>query len=348
MLQKLRNSQSSKSDAGPGELGARKKKLPHEVNVFIALVGIALIFEVFGWFVQGQSFILNTQRLSIMILQVSVVGIIAVGVTQVIITGGIDLSSGSIVGATAMIAMSFAQVGTYPRAVYPELTDLPVIIPLAVGLLVGLAAGLINGLLIAYTKIPPFIATLGMMVTARGLAKWYTKGQPVSFPTDSFAAIGVGMRPVLIFLCVAILFQLILRFTKYGKHTYAIGSNEEAARVSGINVERHLILVYTIAGLLAALAGMVVAARGLTAQAGMGLMYELDAIAMAVIGGTSLSGGRGSIIGTTLGMLVFGVIISGFTFLRLDAYYQEMIKGMIIVAAVVADVYRQRKRRMET
>ena len=347
MFQNLGNFKSSKSDAGPGESGTRKKKLPHEVNVFIALIGIALIFEIFGWFVQGQSFILNTQRLSIMILQVSVVGIIAVGVTQVIITGGIDLSSGSIVGATAMIAMSFAQVSTYPRAVYPELTDLPVIIPLAVGLLVGLAAGLINGLLIAYTKIPPFIATLGMMVTARGLAKWYTKGQPVSFPTDSFAAIGVGMRPVLIFLCVAILFQLILRFTKYGKHTYAIGSNEEAARVSGINVERHLILVYTIAGLLAALAGMVVAARGLTAQSGMGLMYELDAIAMAVIGGTSLSGGRGSIVGTTLGMLVFGVIISGFTFLRLDAYYQEMIKGMIIVAAVVADLYRQRKRRME-
>ena len=347
MLQKLRNLQSSRSIADPGGAEASKKKLPHEVNVFIALVGIALIFEVFGWFVQGQSFILNTQRLSIMILQVSVVGIIAVGVTQVIITGGIDLSSGSVVGATAMIAMSFAQVSTYPRAVYPELTDLPVIIPLAVGLLVGLAAGLTNGLLIAYTKIPPFIATLGMMVTARGLAKWYTKGQPVSFPTDSFAAIGVGMRPVLIFLCIAILFQLILRFTKYGKHTYAIGSNEEAARVSGINVERHLVLVYTIAGLLAALAGMVVAARGLTAQAGMGLMYELDAIAMAVIGGTSLSGGRGSIVGTTLGMLVFGVIISGFTFLRLDAYYQEMIKGMIIVAAVVADVYRQRKRRME-
>ena len=347
MFQNLRSSQSSKSNAGPGESGTQKKKLPHEVNVFIALVGIALIFEIFGWFVQGQSFILNTQRLSIMILQVSVVGIIAVGVTQVIITGGIDLSSGSIVGATAMIAMSFAQVSTYPRAVYPELTDLPVVIPLAVGLLVGLAAGLINGLLIAYTKIPPFIATLGMMVTARGLAKWYTKGQPVSFPTDSFAAIGVGMRPVLIFLCVAIVFQLILRFTKYGKHTYAIGSNEEAARVSGINVERHLILVYTIAGLLAALAGMVVAARGLTAQSGMGLMYELDAIAMAVIGGTSLSGGRGSIVGTTLGMLVFGVIISGFTFLRLDAYYQEMIKGMIIVAAVVADLYRQRKRRME-
>ena len=325
----------------------KKRKRPHEVNVFIALLGIALVFEVFGWFVQGQSFLLNTQRLSIMILQVSVVGIIAVGVTQVIITGGIDLSSGSIVGATAMIAMSFAQVGTYPRAVYPELTDLPMLIPIGVGLLVGLIAGLINGSLIAYTKIPPFIATLGMMVAARGLAKWYTKGQPVSFPTDAFASIGKGMMPVLIFLAIALIFQLILRYTVYGKHTYAIGSNEQAARVSGINVERHLILVYCIAGTLAALAGMVVAARGLTAQSGMGVMYELDAIAMAVIGGTSLSGGRGSIIGTTLGMLIFGVIISGFTFLRLDAYYQEMIKGIIIVAAVVADVYRQRKRRME-
>jgi inositol transport system permease protein len=183
-----------------------------------------------------------------MILQVSVVGIIAIGVTQVIITGGIDLSSGSVVGATAMIAMSFAQVSTYPRAVFPGLTDLPVVVPIAIGLGCGLLAGLINGLLIAYTRIPPFIATLGMMVTARGIAKWYTKGQPVSFPTDSYAAIGAGMTPVLIFIAMAILFQLILRYTIYGRHTYAIGSNEQAARVSGINVERHLILVYVIAG----------------------------------------------------------------------------------------------------
>ncbi|CAM5293731.1 ribose transport system permease protein [Aquamicrobium terrae] len=272
------------------------------------------------------------------------VGIIAVGVTQVIITGGIDLSSGSVVGATAMIAMSFAQVSTYPRAVFPELTDLPVIVPIAIGLGCGLLAGLVNGLLIAYTKIPPFIATLGMMVTARGIAKWYTKGQPVSFPTDSYAAIGAGMTPVLIFIAVAIAFQLILRYTVYGRRTYAIGSNEEAARVSGINVERHLILVYVIAGLLAGLAGVVLSARGLTAQSGMGVMYELDAIAMAVIGGTSLAGGRGSVVGTTLGMLIFGVIISGFTFLRIDAYYQEMLKGGIIVGAVVLDVYRQRYR----
>lgn len=321
-----------------------KKPRAHELNALIGLIGIALIFEILGWLMQGQSFLFNTQRLSIIILQVAVVGIIAVGVTQVIITGGIDLSSGSIVGLTAMVAMSFAQVSTYPRAVYPNLTDLPVIIPVLIGLGVGLLAGIINGALIAYTRIPPFIATLGMMVTARGAAKWYTRGQPVSFPTDSFAAIGQGMTPVVIFLVIALLFHVALKYTVYGKHTYAIGSNESAARVSGINVEHHLIMVYAIAGLLASLAGIVIAARGLTAQAGMGTMYELQAIAMAVIGGVSLSGGRGSILGTVIGAAIFGIIISGFTFLRLSAYYQEMIMGAIIVAAVVADVYRQRFR----
>ncbi|MDP9839751.1 inositol transport system permease protein [Neorhizobium huautlense] len=321
-----------------------RRKLPSEVNILLVLVGISLTFEILGWILQGQSFLGNTQRLSIMILQVSVIGIIAIGVTQVIISGGIDLSSGSIVGATAMIAMSLAQVGTFPRAVYPGLTDLPVIVPIIVGLLIGLACGLINGLLIAYTKIPPFIATLGMMVAARGFAKWYTKGQPISFPTDGFAALGQGLNPVFIFLGVAALLHVVLRYTRYGKFTYAIGANPQAARVSGINVERHTVKIYAVAGILSGLAGIVVAARGLTAQAGMGTMYELDAIAMAVIGGVSLAGGRGSILGTMIGMIIFGVIISGFTFLRLDAYYQEMLKGAIIVAAVVADVYRQRKR----
>jgi len=310
----------------------------------MVLIGISVVFEILGWITQGQSFLGNPQRLSIMILQVSVIGIIAIGVTQVIILGGIDLSSGSVVGATAMISMSLAQAGSFDRAIYPGLTDLPVIVPVIVGLLVGLLAGMVNGALIAYTKIPPFIATLGMMVAARGFAKWYTKGQPISFPTDSFAALGKGMTPVFIFLLVAAVFHVALKYTRYGKYTYAIGANPQAARVSGINVEQHIVKIYAVAGLLSALAGIVVTARGLTAQAGMGVMYELDAIAMAVIGGVSLSGGRGTILGTMIGMVIFGVIISGFTFLRLDAYYQEMIKGAIIVAAVVADVHRQKKR----
>ncbi|MBP1843323.1 inositol transport system permease protein [Rhizobium petrolearium] len=322
----------------------RRRRMPPEVNIFLVLIGIALVYELLGWIFVGQSFLLNQQRLTIMILQVSVIGIIAVGVTQVIITGGIDLSSGSVVGMTAMLSASFAQSSTWPRALYPSLTDLPFFIPIGVGILAGLLAGYINGQLIAKTKIPPFIATLGMMVTARGISKWYTKGQPVSGLTEQFTFVGTSIWPVVVFLLVAVIFHVALRYTRYGKFTYAIGANVQAARVSGIDVERHIVKVYAIAGMLAGLAGVVTAARAQTAQAGMGVMYELDAIAAAVIGGTSLAGGAGRITGTVIGTIILGVMTSGFTFLRVDAYYQEIVKGMIIVAAVVADVYRQKKR----
>jgi inositol transport system permease protein len=338
---------------------AKKRAKPPELNIFIALVLIVVTFETLGWLVHGDSFLFNTRdnvdtifnwaRLNIIILQVSIVGIIALGVTQVIIAGGIDLSSGSIVGATAMIVMSFAQTelvngNPNPKAVFGTWAfDLPVIVPIVVGLCCGFVAGMINGLLIAYTRIPPFIATLGMMVSARGLSKWWTNGQPVSFPTEGYAALGKGMLPVFYFLALAVLFHLILRYTVYGKHVYAVGSNEDAARMSGINVARQKVMIYTIAGMLAAIAAIVLSSKNLTAQAGMGVMYELDAIAMTVIGGVSLAGGRGSILGTVLGALIFGVIISGFTFLKLDAYYQEMVKGAIIVGAVVLDQWRQRQ-----
>src|SRR4051794_17011612 len=217
-----------------------RRRVPPEVNILSILVLVAVVFEILGWIFQHQSFLMNTQRLTIIILQVSVIGIIAVGVTQVIITGGVDLSSGSVVGMTAMIAMSFAPSSTYAPPVYPSLTALPVIIPVVIGLAIGLAAGLVNGSLVAYTGIPPFIATLGMMVSARGVAKWYTKGQPISFPTESFKAIGSGIWPVVIFLVVALIFHIALRYTRYGKFTYAIGANVQAARVSGINVRSHL------------------------------------------------------------------------------------------------------------
>ena len=267
---------------------AKRTRAP-EWNVFGALVLIVLVFEILNR-MQGGSFlfnmrdnvdaIFNQQRLDIMILQVAIIGIIALGVTQVILTGGIDLSSGSVVGMTAMIAMSFAQVG--------EINGLP-----------------------------------------NTRAVFHDRGW-------------VDL-PVIIFACLALLFGLIMKYTVYGKHTYAIGSNEAAARMSGINVNHHKVLVYVIAGILASLAAIVLSSKNLTAQAGMGVMYELDAIAMTVIGGVSLSGGRGSILGTVLGALIFGVIISGFTFLRLDAYYQEMDKGAIIVGAVVLDQWRQRR-----
>ncbi|MES2548648.1 MAG: ABC transporter permease [Pseudomonadota bacterium] len=342
-----------------------KRTRAPEWNVFGALVLIVLIFEILNR-MQGGSFlfnmrdnvdaIFNQQRLDIMI---------PLGVTQVIIIGGIDLSSGSVVGATAMVTMSFAQTAMVngnpnPKAIFGDWAmDLPVIVPIVIGLACGLFAGLINGLLVAYTKIPPFIATLGVMVSARGVARWWSNGQPVSFPTETYGTLAngdllggmtfgllswQGQNPAVIFVLLAILFHVIMTYTLYGKRSYAIGSNEAAARMSGINTDRHKVLVYAIAGLLAAVAAVLLTSKNLTAQAGMGVMYELDAIAMAVIGGVSLAGGRGSILGTVLGAAIFSVIISGFTSIKLDAYYQEMVKGAIIVGAVVLDQWRQRKR----
>ena len=177
-----------------------------------------------------------------------------------------------------------------------------------------------------------------------GSAKWFTGGMPVSMLTDDFAWIGSGANPVYIFLTIAVIFHIVLRYTRFGKFTYAIGANRQAARVSGINVNRHLVYIYTIAGLLSGIAGSVTAARAISGQSGMGVMYELDAIAAVVIGGTSLVGGLGRITGTVIGVLILGVMMSGFTFIRIDAYYQEMVKGAIIVVAVIADQYRNKKR----
>ena len=204
-----------------------------------------MIFEVLGLDLRGQSFLFNTQRLLIIILQVSIIGLLAIGVTQVIITGGVDLSSGSVVALSAMIAGSLAQSSDAGiRAIYPSLTDLPAFIPIVAGLAVGALAGLINGSLVAFGAIPAFIATLGMMVTARGLARFYTQGQPISMLTDEYTFIGSGAMPVIIFVATAVIFHVALRYTKYGKYTYAIGGNMQAARVSGINVNRHLLIVY--------------------------------------------------------------------------------------------------------
>jgi inositol transport system permease protein len=340
-----------------------KKSWPNEFNIFFALIIIIVIFEVLGQalpYMNDQSFlfdsrdrfdsIFNEARLKIIILQVAIIGIIALGVTQVIITAGIDLSSGPLVAATAMIAMSFAQTelvngNPNPKALFGTWAmDLPVILPVIIGLAFGAFIGAINGTFIAFLRIPPFIATLGMFLVCRGVALWWSSGNPISFPTEEYKFLGSGMMPVVWFLSLAIIFHVIMKYTVYGKHTYAIGSNEEAARMSGINVKRHKVMVYMIASMLAACAGIVLSAKASTAQAGMGEFYELFAIAMAVIGGISLTGGRGSIIGTVLGAMVLGVIRSGFTFVKLDGSYQLMAMGSIIIAAVILDQYRQRNR----
>ena len=321
-----------------------RHKLPKDTGIFVVMLGIALIFEIAGWYVRDQSFLLNTNRLVLIVLQVAIIGIIAVGVTQVIITTGIDLSSGSVIALTAVVAASLAQTSESLSPMFPSLVNLPAAIPIGAGIGVGLLCGVINGVLITRTGIPPFIATLGMMVSARGLAR-YTQGNPISFLSDSFTSIGQGAMPVIIFLVVAFLFHIALKHTRYGKYVYAIGGNMTSAKVSGINVNKYLIIVYTIAGALSGLAGVVLAARVSSGQSSMGMAYELDAIAAAVIGGSSLMGGVGRITGTLIGAVILGLIKSGFTFVGVDAYVQDIIKGMIIVAAVSIDMHRNRKKR---
>ena len=190
-------------------------------------------------------------------------------------------------------------------------------------------------------------------MSVRGLAKWYTLGQPVALLHENFTWFGRSFdmggfpvpRPVIVFLLVAAIFHVMLSYTRYGKFTYAIGANPQAARVSGIDIGKHLIKVYAFAGLLSGLAGVMTAARAASGQPGMGVAYELDAIAAAVIGGTSLAGGVGRITGTVIGAIILGVVTSGFTFLKVGAYYQEIVKGIIIVAAVVIDQQRQNRRK---
>jgi len=329
----------------PALLAKYTSRLPKDTGIFIVMVGIALIFEGFGWYVRDQSFLLNPNRLVLIILQVAIIGIIAVGVTQVIITTGIDLSSGSVIALTAVVAASLAQTSDSLSPVYPSLVNLPAVVPIVAGVAVGLLCGAVNGFLITKTGIPPFIATLGMMVSARGLAQYYTQGNPISFLSDSFTSIGQGGMPVIIFLVVAFVFHIALKYTRYGKYVYAIGGNMISAKVSGINVNKYLVIVYTFAGGLSGLAGVVLAARVSSGQSSMGVSYELDAIAAAVIGGSSLMGGVGRITRTLIGAVILVLIKSGFTFVGVDAYVQDIIKGIIIVSAVSIDMYRNRKKR---
>lgn len=289
--------------------------------------------------------------------QISVVGLIAIGVTMVIITTGIDLSSGSVLALAAVIAASLGQQPDWHDAKYPGIS-LPLIVPILAALLIGLSAGAINGSLISRFKIPPFIATLGMMTVARGAALLYSN-RPVSGLTDTYNFIGQGEIfkvfpvegrpplglpiPVIILVVVAIAAHILLTRTRFGRYIYAVGGNEQAALISGLNIGRIKIGVYALAGLLSGLAGLVLSSRIGSGQPGLGLNYELDAIASAVIGGTSLSGGIGTIWGTIIGALIIGVLNNGLDLLNVSAYWQTIVKGSIIVMAVIVD---ERKNRL--
>ncbi len=262
--------------------------------------------------------------------QISLNGILAVGVTYVLLTGGVDLSLGSVVALTGVVAAGFAHPG-----------DWPVFLPVLMGIAAGALCGATNGLVITLGRVAPFIVTLGMMTVARGLALVLSGGKPVSNLGRSFTVLGgdwLGLPiPILILLVVAGASWVLLAKTRLGRYIYAVGGNEQAARAAGLNVPAIKIFAYTVCSALAGLAGVVLAARITTGQPNAGVAYELDAIAAAVIGGTSLSGGVGGVGGTLLGALLMGVINNGLDLLNVSSYYQQIVKGLIIVGAVWLD-----------
>jgi len=295
----------------------------YRIIIAFAIICIILSFSTPNFF--------SVQNMVIVLRQISINGILAVGVTFVIIAGGIDLSLGSVIALTGVVAAIFAHPGEYP-----------LIVSLCLAILTGILTGTVNGLAITMGRVAPFIVTLGMMTIARGLALLISNGRPVSNLSASFNFIGGGSIfnipvPIIIFMIVIVLASVVLNYTKTGRYIYAVGGNEYAANASGINVNGVKMFAYIVCSGLAALAGIILASRITTGQPNAGVAYELDAIAAVVIGGTSLSGGIGSITGTVLGALIIGVINNGLDLLNITSYYQQIIKGVIIVGAVLID-----------
>lgn len=280
--------------------------------------------------------------------QSSIFGIMALGLTFVIISKGIDLSVGSVLALAGVVAASLAQAADATGKYYPNLGELPVIVPILAALLVGALCGGISGALIAKTRIPAFIATLGMMTIARGLALIYSDGKPVSTLIPEMTAIGGKWGaipiPVLIYFAMIGISYVLLNYTRFGKSVFAIGGNIHAAEISGVNVSRNLIKIYAFSGLLAGLAAVVFAGRVSSVHPGAATGYELTAIAATTIGGTSHSGGIGTIGGAFIGALVLAVMRNGMTLLGVDAYWQQIAEGVIIVVAVVIDMRKNLKK----
>jgi ribose transport system permease protein len=304
-----------------------------------SVFGIILILVVMSAILAvSTSEFLTSENLLSVFRQFSFIGIMAIGAVMVIITGGIDLSVGSV----------FAFAGVTSAYIMAKL-DLGVPLGLLVGMVSGLAFGLVNGLCITKLKLPPFIATLGTMSIARGLSYALTGGFPIPDLPPAFKFIGQGYLgvipfPVILLLVLAVIFTFFLRQTVLGRRIYATGSNEEAARVSGVNTTAVKIIVFALSGVLAGIAGMATAARLGVAQSTAGAGYEMDAIAAAIIGGASVTGGVGTVFGTIIGAAIMGVLKNGLILLSVSAYWQQTVIGVVIIAAVTFDLFRQRAR----
>lgn len=314
---------------------APKDFLLHYGRQFGTLIGLLALMLVL-WILTPYFF--TVPNLLNVAQQTSINAIIAVGMTFVIITAGIDLSVGSIVAFSGVVLASVLRAG------------LPVPLALVVGLGVGLLSGLVNGLLITYGRLPPFISTLGMMSVARGGALLYSQGRPISGFSESFRLLATGEtfhipNPVIIMVLVYVTAHFVLTRTKLGRYTYAIGGNEEAASLSGVNVRFYKAMVYGLSGLLSGLGAIILTARLNSAQPIAGIMYELDAIAATVIGGTSLMGGEGRVIGTLIGAFIMGVLRNGLNLLGISSFVQQTVIGSVIILAVLIDMALKKQRK---
>jgi putative xylitol transport system permease protein/inositol transport system permease protein len=310
-----------------------EKQKKFDTKGFIAKYGVILgLVIIMLFFTIMKSKFLTTENMLNMLRQTSINGLLAIGMTFVVLTSGIDLSVGSIVGASGMFAALAAR----------SETGIPWFAAVLIGLCVGLLLGTVNGIVTSYLKVPAFIATLGMLSIARGVTFMASDAKPVPGLSPGFLEVGggsVGMIPIpiLILLVVLVVAYIVLYKTRYGRYIFATGGNPTSARVSGIQVKRITCSVYMVSGVLAGLAGVILTSRVTSGLAQSGDGYEVDAIAAAVIGGNSLSGGRGRLWGTFVGFLIMGVMNNGLDMMAVSSYWQLVIKGIIIIGAVMLD-----------
>ncbi|MBV8619718.1 MAG: ABC transporter permease [Curvibacter sp.] len=323
----------------PPAQAALRLSLPAALRRWLADYGIVLAFACLcGALALANENFMSWGNWVNLLRQTSINGLLAIGMSFVILGGGIDLSVGSVLAISAMVSASLLT----GEAAQPLWLALPA------GLAVGAGLGAVNGLFVARLALPPFVVTLGMLSMARGLTFIYSDGMPIANLPGSFRLIGQGMVlglpvPVLLLaLCFGIGW-FVLGHTPLGRYVYAVGGNIKSAKTSGVPTRSVVFSTYVISGVLAALAGLVLAARTTSALPQAGVAYELDAIAAVVIGGTSLQGGVGRLGGTLIGALIIGVINNGLDLLGVSSYYQQLIKGAIIVAAVLIDVSRKKQ-----
>lgn len=309
------------------------KALLQKLAPFLSLV---LMFIFFSF---STEYFFNFENLITVALQTSVIGVLAIGATFVIITAGIDLSVGAVMAVSGVCCGLAIAAG------------LPLYIGVPAGMLGGTAFGFATGLLVAKLKIPPFIVTLGMMMIARGITMVLTQGRAIYFSNEPvFKYISQGKLfdavpyPVIYLFAIALISGIILKKTAMGRCIYAVGGNEEAARLSGIKVVKTKLFVYSYAGLLTGIGGVILAARLNSAQPTAGLGYELEAIAAAVIGGTSLMGGEGTITGTVIGAFIMAILKNGLNLMNVSQFWQMVAMGVVVISAVYLDTLRKRNR----